>query len=145
MGGSPRRKRTGCDRGRKDRDHASGPERMANVNPTYEWVRLAQRMPPRIHIDDVHDNVRIGSGITCTVVVAAPARPWASRQILRDAGSAMRHIGLEAGSATRIEGGPRERGTSMLDLWRNGRGTIIVMRGRASTVNRAGCRQHCVT
>jgi hypothetical protein len=62
---------------------ASGPELLANVNPTFEWVRLAQRIPTRIHIDDVSDGVRISTGMTCTVVVAAPAREWAIPSLIR--------------------------------------------------------------
>lgn len=71
-------------RGITDRDNASGPELMANVNPTFEWVRLAQRIPVRIHIDDDPEDVRISSGMTCTVVVAAPAREWAIASLVRD-------------------------------------------------------------
>lgn len=40
-------------RGITDGDNPAGPEPLANVNPTFEWVRLAQRIPVRIHIDDV--------------------------------------------------------------------------------------------
>jgi multidrug resistance efflux pump len=40
-------------RGITDRDNPAGPELLANVNPTVEWVRLAQRIPMRIHIDQV--------------------------------------------------------------------------------------------
>jgi RND family efflux transporter MFP subunit len=53
-----------------DRDNASGPELLANVNPTFEWVRLAQRIPVRIHIDEVPEGVHVSSGMTCTVVLA---------------------------------------------------------------------------
>jgi len=70
-------------RGITDRDNASGPELLANVNPTFEWVRLAQRIPARIHIDDVPENVRISAGMTCTVVVAAPAREWAITSLIK--------------------------------------------------------------
>ena len=64
-------------RGITDRDNPSGPELLANVNPTFEWVRLAQRIPVRIHIDDVPEGVVVSSGMTCTVVVEAPPRQWA--------------------------------------------------------------------
>lgn len=64
-------------RGITDRDNSSGPELLANVNPTFEWVRLAQRIPVRIHIDEVPDGVLVSSGMTCTVLVAAPPREWA--------------------------------------------------------------------
>ena len=60
-----------------DRDNADGPELLANVNPTFEWVRLAQRIPVRIRIDEVPDSVRISAGMTCTVVLPAPTREWA--------------------------------------------------------------------
>jgi multidrug resistance efflux pump len=39
------------------------------VNPTFNWVRLAQRVPVRIHIDEVPQGVLLAAGITCTVVV----------------------------------------------------------------------------
>jgi len=72
-------------RGITDRDNPNGPELLANVTPTFEWVRLAQRIPARIHIDDVPDNVRISAGMTCTVVVAAPTREWAITSLFRNA------------------------------------------------------------
>jgi RND family efflux transporter MFP subunit len=72
-------------RGITDRDNPNGPELLANVTPTFEWVRLAQRIPARIHIDDVPDNVPISAGMTCTVVVAAPTREWAITSLFRNA------------------------------------------------------------
>jgi multidrug resistance efflux pump len=67
-------------RGITDRDNSSGPELLANVTPTFEWVRLAQRIPTRIHIDDVPASVLISSGMTCTVNVVGSegGRPIAS-------------------------------------------------------------------
>jgi hypothetical protein len=38
-----------------------------------------------IHIDDVPPGVLISSGMTRTVVLAAPPRPWAIGEIFRDA------------------------------------------------------------
>ena len=70
-------------RGITDRENNNGPELLANVNPTFEWVRLAQRIPVRIHIDNVPEGVLVSSGMTCTVVVAAPPRPWAIVGVLR--------------------------------------------------------------
>ena len=40
---------------------------LANVNPIFTWVRLAQRIPVRIHIDDVPHGVRLAAGLTATV------------------------------------------------------------------------------
>ena len=66
------------------RDNPNGPELLANVNPTFEWVRLAQRIPVRIQIDEIPGNVRISSGMTCTVVVATAPREWAIVSLIRD-------------------------------------------------------------
>jgi multidrug resistance efflux pump len=41
--------------------------RLAWVNPVFTWVRLAQRVPVRIHIDQVPDRVRLVAGMTPTV------------------------------------------------------------------------------
>jgi multidrug resistance efflux pump len=42
---------------------------LASVNPIFTWVRLAQRVPVRIHIDQVPDSVRLVAGITATVEI----------------------------------------------------------------------------
>ena len=70
-------------RGITDRDNPAGPELLVNPNPTFEWVRLAQRIPVRIHIDDVPEGVLVSSGMTATVVVEAPPRRWAILAALR--------------------------------------------------------------
>ena len=56
-------------------DYQNGPELLANVNPTFTWVRLAQRIPVRIKLTDVPADVLISSGMTCTVVVQDGAEP----------------------------------------------------------------------
>src|SRR5260370_40645087 len=66
----------GISRGITDRDNPNGPQLLANVNPTFEWVRLSQRVPTRIHIDDLPGGVRINSGLTCTAVVTGQRREW---------------------------------------------------------------------
>jgi len=65
------------------RDNSNGPELLANVNPTFEWVRLAQRIPVRIQIDEIPENVRVSAGMTCTVVVTSPPREWAIVSLIR--------------------------------------------------------------
>ena len=77
-------------RGITDRDNPAGPELLANANPTFEWVRLAQRIPVRIHIDDVPKGVVISSGMTCTVILKAPPRPWAVLAALHEWRAAVR-------------------------------------------------------
>jgi multidrug resistance efflux pump len=44
---------------------------LANVNPIFTWVRLAQRVPVRIRIKDVSDGVRLVAGMTATVQIDA--------------------------------------------------------------------------
>lgn len=53
----------------EDRERAPGGDLLANVNPTFSWVRLPQRIPVRIAIDRVPPGVRLIPGITATVVV----------------------------------------------------------------------------
>ncbi|AYC33769.1 HlyD family secretion protein [Pseudomonas cavernae] len=52
-----------------DRDNPQSRELIADVNPTFNWVRLAQRIPVRIHIDEVADGVLLSAGMTGTVIV----------------------------------------------------------------------------
>ena len=42
---------------------------LATVNPIFTWVRLAQRIPVRIHIDHVPDGVILVAGQTATVQI----------------------------------------------------------------------------
>ncbi|WP_434772510.1 efflux RND transporter periplasmic adaptor subunit [Pseudomonas entomophila] len=56
-------------RGIYDRDNPQSRELVADVNPTFNWVRLAQRVPVRIHLDQVPDGFLLAAGMTCTVVV----------------------------------------------------------------------------
>jgi multidrug resistance efflux pump len=51
---------------------------LASVNPIFSWVRLAQRVPVRIRIDQVPEGVRLVAGITATVQI--DAHPRASPQ-----------------------------------------------------------------
>jgi multidrug resistance efflux pump len=47
---------------------------VANVNPIFTWVRLAQRIPVRIHIDEVPPGIVLVAGMTATVEVDGRAR-----------------------------------------------------------------------
>ncbi len=42
---------------------------LASVNPIFTWVRLAQRIPVRIHIDHVPKGVVLVAGMTATVQI----------------------------------------------------------------------------
>ncbi|MDQ7970298.1 MAG: efflux RND transporter periplasmic adaptor subunit [Oxalicibacterium faecigallinarum] len=56
-------------RGITDRDGPTGKELLADVNPTFNWVRLAQRIPVRIQLDHPDDMQDLIAGMTCTVTV----------------------------------------------------------------------------
>jgi RND family efflux transporter MFP subunit len=55
--------------GVEDRERAGGDAQLANVNPSFTWVRLAQRIPVRIAIEHVPSGVRLIPGQTATVVI----------------------------------------------------------------------------
>lgn len=55
--------------GVEDRERAGADGQLANVNPSFTWVRLAQRIPVRVTIDKIPPNVRMIPGQTATVVV----------------------------------------------------------------------------
>jgi multidrug resistance efflux pump len=42
---------------------------VATVNPIFTWVRLAQRIPVRVHIDDVPPGVLLAAGMTATIEI----------------------------------------------------------------------------
>jgi multidrug resistance efflux pump len=52
---------------------------LASVNPIFTWVRLAQRVPVRIRIDQVPDGVRLVAGMTATVQVDPQPAATAAR------------------------------------------------------------------
>jgi multidrug resistance efflux pump len=53
----------------------AGPQGLAQVNPIFTWVRLAQRIPVRIHIDHVPEGVTLAAGQTATVEISKRTRP----------------------------------------------------------------------
>ncbi|WP_424630243.1 efflux RND transporter periplasmic adaptor subunit [Bradyrhizobium sp. SYSU BS000235] len=55
--------------GIEDRDRTAGSNLLANVTPTFSWVRLAQRVPVRIALDNVPDSTKLVAGRTATVEV----------------------------------------------------------------------------
>ena len=58
----------GIATGIEDRERSSTSGLLANVNPTFSWVRLAQRVPVKIILDEVpHDNLAFVAGRTATV------------------------------------------------------------------------------
>lgn len=53
-----------------DRENLPGGRLLANINPSYTWVKLAQRVPVRIKIDaDYAGKEKLRAGTTATVTV----------------------------------------------------------------------------
>ena len=54
-----------------DRDRSTSANLLSSVNPTFNWVRLAQRIPVRIKLDALPAGARLVAGQTVTVDVQA--------------------------------------------------------------------------
>lgn len=69
-GGEPLRGRVqSISRGITDRNAAPDAQLLANVEPTFNWVRLAQRIPVRIELDEVPQDLPLSAGMTASVRV----------------------------------------------------------------------------
>jgi multidrug resistance efflux pump len=63
-----------------DRERGLNGDLLANVNPTFNWVRLAQRIPVRIVLDEIPPDVHLVVGRTATVqIIEARPNPRKSR------------------------------------------------------------------
>lgn len=56
-------------RGITDRNSSPDGQLLANVEPTFNWVRLAQRIPVRIRFDALPEDVQLSAGMTASVRV----------------------------------------------------------------------------
>jgi len=56
-------------RGITDRNAAADAQLLADVEPTFNWVRLAQRIPVRIELDEVPKELALSAGMTASVRV----------------------------------------------------------------------------
>jgi multidrug resistance efflux pump len=50
-------------------DGSTGFDLLPNVSPTFEWIRLAQRVPVRIHLGELPEGVELRVGTTGSVLV----------------------------------------------------------------------------
>ena len=50
-------------------DGSTGFELLPTISPTFEWIRLAQRVPVRIHLDEIPEGVDLRVGTTASVLV----------------------------------------------------------------------------
>jgi multidrug resistance efflux pump len=57
-----------------DRQRSVGRDLLPNINPTFTWVRLAQRIPVRVKLDPLPPSVRLVDGRTATVTILPPSR-----------------------------------------------------------------------
>lgn len=53
----------------EDRDRQQSQNLLPNVNPAFSWVRLAQRIPVRVALDEIPADFRMIAGRTATVSV----------------------------------------------------------------------------
>ncbi|NBA94627.1 HlyD family secretion protein [Pseudomonas sp. R5(2019)] len=56
-------------RGITDRNATPDEQLLAQVEPTFNWVRLAQRIPVRIKLENVPEEVQLSAGMTASVQV----------------------------------------------------------------------------
>jgi len=73
--------------GIEDRDRTQGSNLLPNVNPAFSWVRLAQRIPVRIALDEVPADFRMIAGRTATVSVRDIAPLAKSNTVARTGGA----------------------------------------------------------
>ncbi|HVI51984.1 MAG TPA: HlyD family secretion protein [Candidatus Sulfotelmatobacter sp.] len=60
-------------RGISDQNAETSGGSLASINAVYTWVRLAQRIPVRIALDNVPEDTLLSAGLTCTVVIGDAA------------------------------------------------------------------------
>ncbi|HHL5362598.1 TPA: HlyD family secretion protein, partial [Klebsiella pneumoniae] len=56
-------------RGIDDNNDETGGLGLPNVEPTFSWVRLAQRIPVRIHIDRLPEGVELVAGLSASISI----------------------------------------------------------------------------
>jgi RND family efflux transporter MFP subunit len=66
-------------------DGSTAQNLLPSINPTFEWIRLAQRVPVRIHIEEPPDGVQLRVGTTASVLVYAGSAGQASKAPVQSA------------------------------------------------------------
>lgn len=56
-------------RGIAQQDGSPGVDLLPSINPTFDWIRLAQRIPVRVQLTEVPDGVELRVGTTASVFV----------------------------------------------------------------------------
>lgn len=57
----------------EDRERSTGSQLLPNVNPTFPWVRLAQRVPVRIALDDLPEGTLLVAGRSASIDIIPEA------------------------------------------------------------------------
>jgi len=55
-------------------DGSTGENLLPSIRPTFQWIRLAQRIPVRVHLDEVPEDVELRVGTTASVLVMKGSR-----------------------------------------------------------------------
>lgn len=50
-------------------DGTTGYNLLPNVNPVFQWIRLAQRVPVRISLDEIPEGIHLRLGLTASVMI----------------------------------------------------------------------------
>ncbi|NOQ13159.1 MAG: biotin/lipoyl-binding protein [Methyloprofundus sp.] len=50
-------------------DGSTGYNLLPNVSPTFEWIRLAQRIPVKVYLDELPEGIKLRIGSTASVLV----------------------------------------------------------------------------
>jgi len=61
-------------------DGSTGFDLLPTISPTFEWIRLAQRVPVRIHLTKVPEDVKLRVGTTASVLVITGTRNDTSKK-----------------------------------------------------------------
>ncbi len=70
-------------------DGSTGEDLLPSIQPTFEWIRLAQRVPVRVHLEKVPEKVALRVGTTASVLVMTGTdggdgkQPTAAPQLLQ--------------------------------------------------------------
>jgi RND family efflux transporter MFP subunit len=84
--------------GIEDRYRSAGTSLLANVNPTFNWVRLAQRVPVRIALDRAEQSELV-AGTTATVEVLGSGS-WSDSKVAQDSPKVPQRFACRAVRAT---------------------------------------------
>ncbi|AOX17152.1 efflux RND transporter periplasmic adaptor subunit [Kozakia baliensis] len=82
-------------RGIASNNAATSTQGLPTVDPVYTWVRLAQRIPVRVHIDMIPKDLQLSAGMTATVTIVSEKgnrRHMSLEDALRHFKDDLRHV-----------------------------------------------------